>query len=157
MIYSEQPWSRGSLFRLTATSLLLEYTLSSAAIARAFTSYAGSLLSLDAGLLRIPLSPPAPIPAPSAPLQLDLPALAAVAALAALLAAGTHGSSAFNTAATAANLAVILFVFASGLPHFTPAHFSPFMPLGLRGTISGSSKVAPPRLSPSTHLPDALC
>ena len=150
MIYSEQPWSRGSLFRLTATSLLLEYTLSSAAIARAFTSYAGSLLSLDAGLLRIPLSPPAPIPAPSAPLQLDLPALAAVAALAALLAA-------FNACINVANLAVILFVFASGLPHFTPAHFSPFMPLGLRGTISGSSKVAPPRLSPSTHLPDALC
>ena len=42
--------------RIAATSLLLEYTLSNAAIARGFTSYAGALLADNAAALRVPLA-----------------------------------------------------------------------------------------------------
>lgn len=42
------------LCRVCATSLLLEYTLGTAATARGFTSYAGVLLNNDASLLRVP-------------------------------------------------------------------------------------------------------
>eukprot|EP00892_Ulva_mutabilis_P003914 jgi/Ulvmu1/1895/UM012_0053.1 len=124
---------------IAAASLLLEFTLSSAAVARAFTSYTGALVALDADLLRVPLT--AADSGAGAALQLDVPAAAAVAALAALLAVGTRGGAAFNTAVTAANLAVIVFVLATGVPHFTPANFVPFMPLGLRGCFTGASKV----------------
>ena len=124
----------------------MAYTLGTAAAARGITSYAGALLAADAGLLRVPL-------AARSALQLDLPALAAVAALAALLAVGTRGSSAFNACINVANLAVILFVIVTGLPYFKAANFVPFMPMGVRGTIAGASKV---RCHASSPMPTAI-
>ena len=119
--------------RVGASNLLLEYTLSAAAIARSFTSYAGALLRGDANLLRVPLG--------SALFQLDVPALLIIVALSGLLAAGTRGGARFNTAVTLLNLAVIAFVFCAGVPRFRGSHFRPFLPLGIRGAFSGASKV----------------
>lgn len=126
--------------RIAATSLLLEYTLGTAAVARAVTSYSGALLAGDAAALRLPLSSGAE--GGRAVLQLDLPALAAIVALAGVLAAGTRGSAALNTAVNIANLLVILFVLATGLPYFQLTNFVPLMPMGMRGAVAGASKVS---------------
>lgn len=71
----------------------------------------------------------------------DVPALVVVVALSVLLGTGTKFGMHFNTAVTLLNLAVIVFVFVAGVPHFTASNFSPFFPLGLRGAFSGASKV----------------
>ena len=69
--------------------MILEYTLSVAAVARGFRAYGATLLGLapDAGLLR------------AGPLQLDFFALALVLALCALLASSTADSATFNAGA----------------------------------------------------------
>jgi basic amino acid/polyamine antiporter, APA family len=121
------------LSRVAAASLLSEYTLGAAAIARAFTSYTGALINGNADLLRVPLG--------SEYFMLDIPALLIVMALCALLAFGTKAGAHFNSAVTIGNLLVIAFVLATGLPHFDVKNFSPFLPMGLRGTFSGASKV----------------
>lgn len=66
--------------------MILEYTLSAAAVARGFRAYGATLLGLppDAGLVH------------AGPLQLDFFALALVLALSALLCASTADSAAFN-------------------------------------------------------------
>jgi APA family basic amino acid/polyamine antiporter len=118
---------------VAASNLLLEYTLSGAAIARSFTSYTGALVNGEANLLRISMG--------SEYFLLDLPALGAVVSLSVLLAAGTRGGAAFNTGVTILNLAVIVFVFFAGIPHFKWSNFRPFLPFGMRGAFSGASKV----------------
>ena len=119
--------------RIGASNLLLEYTLSAAAVARSFTSYTGALISGNADLLRIPTG--------SKYFLIDFPALGITAALCALLAFGTQGGVRFNTAVTILNLVVIAFVLAAGVPHFDSDNFKPFLPLGVHGIFSGASKV----------------
>lgn len=67
--------------------MILEYTLSVAAVARGFRAYGATLLGLgpDAGLLH------------AGPLQLDFFALSLVLALCALLAASTADGATFNS------------------------------------------------------------
>jgi amino acid transporter len=123
--------------RISATALLSEYTLASAAIARAFTSYTGSLISGDANALRIDPG--------SKYFLIDLPALLLIVGICAILAIGTQSGAHFNTTVTIGNLLVILFVLSTGLPHFQASHFVPFMPMGLQGAFSGASKVGDPQ------------
>lgn len=66
--------------------MVLETTLSSAAVARGFASYLATLLGLQPSALRIPVGP----------LELDVPALLLICVLSAVLAAGTKESAAFN-------------------------------------------------------------
>ncbi len=72
--------------------MVLEYTLSAAAVARGFRAYGATLLGYapEAGLVR------------AGPLALDFFALALVTALSALLALSTADSAAFNSGARAA-------------------------------------------------------
>jgi hypothetical protein len=122
--------------RIGASNLLLEYTLSAAAVARSFTSYTGALINGDADLLRIATG--------SKYFLVDFPALGVIIALCALLAIGTQGGFRFNTAITILNLVIIGFVFAAGVPHFKASNFKPFLPLGVQGIFSGASKVRTP-------------
>ena len=119
--------------RIGASNLLLEYTLSAAAVARSFTSYSGALISGNADALRLPTGSPL--------FLIDIPALLIIIALSLLLGGGTQSGARFNTAVTIVNLVVIGFVFAAGAPHFERGNFEPFFPLGLRGAFSGASKV----------------
>jgi basic amino acid/polyamine antiporter, APA family len=119
--------------RISATSLASEYVLSAAAIARAFTSYAGSLVKGDADFFRISTG--------SEYFLIDVPALFIVFLLCGVLAAGTRSGALFNTIVTLANMLVIAFVLSTGLPHLKPKHFVPFLPMGVRGAVSGASRV----------------
>ena len=121
--------------RVSATTLASEYTLSAAAVARAFTSYAGSLVAGEADFFRISTA--------SEYFLIDIPALLLVCVLCGVLAAGTQSGTRFNTVVTIGNLVVIVSVLATGLPHLKPANFVPFMPMGVRGALSGASKVRP--------------
>ena len=125
--------SKYNVCRIGASNLLLEYTLSAAAVARSFTSYTGALINGDADLLRIATG--------SKYFLVDFPALGVTAALCTLLAFGTQGGVRFNTAVTILNLVVIAFVLAAGVPHFDSDNFKPFLPLGVHGIFSGASKV----------------
>lgn len=132
-----------SFCRISATSLASEYALSAAAIARAFTSYAGSLVAGEADFFRISTG--------SEYCLIDIPALLLVGVLCGVLAAGTQSGARFNTIVTGGNLVVIAFVLATGLPHLQPTYFVPFMPMGIRGTFSGASKVCPRYPSSMAH------
>lgn len=78
--------------RVVACNLILEYTLSVAVCARAFTAYGATFFGVapESVLLRL------------GPLRLDVCALATVAVLGALLASGTRESARFNTGAAPA-------------------------------------------------------
>jgi len=78
--------------------MVLEYTLSAAAVARGFRAYGATLLGFgpEAGLVR------------AGPLALVFCALGLVAALSALLALSTADSAAFNSGARAAGAPVTL-------------------------------------------------
>ena len=117
--------------RVVACDLILEYTLSAAAIAKGFTAYLAALLSLPPNSLRLV----------HYPFTIDLPAALLVLALSALLARGMSESNAFNIAVTSINLLLIAFVLFAGLPFAKADHFVPFFPFGLRGVFSGASVV----------------
>lgn len=70
----------------TGWNMVLETTLSSAAVARGFASYLATLLGLDPAQMRIPVGP----------FQLDFVALGLICVLSTLLAAGTQQSARFN-------------------------------------------------------------
>lgn len=70
----------------TGWNMILETTLSSAAVSRGFASYLCTLLGRDPSTLRPSLGP----------FQLDFVALGLICLLSALLAAGTHLSAKFN-------------------------------------------------------------
>jgi APA family basic amino acid/polyamine antiporter len=71
---------------VVACDLILEYTLSAAAVAKGCTAYLAALLGLETSALRYTRGV----------LALDLPAAATVAALSLVLARSTAASSRFN-------------------------------------------------------------
>ncbi|KAK9819560.1 hypothetical protein WJX81_003898 [Elliptochloris bilobata] len=116
---------------VVACNMILEYTLSVAAVARGFRAYGATLLGLspDAGLLH------------AGPLQLDFSALALVLALSAMLAASTADSAAFNAVVTGMNLVVIAYILCAGLPFGRLENLAPFAPSGARGVFGAASVV----------------
>ena len=88
---ARETWLAGIQGQLWPRSQVLEITLSSAAVARGFTSYLSALLGWRADALRLS----------AGPLEIDPPAALLVLGLTALLVAGTKQSSAFNIGATA--------------------------------------------------------
>ena len=75
--------------RIVACNLILEYTLSVAVCARAFSAYLATFLGVAPEAVLFPLGP----------LRLDFCAAALVALLGALLSLGTKESAAFNSGA----------------------------------------------------------
>ncbi|UPR02210.1 amino acid/polyamine transporter [Chloropicon primus] len=122
----------GELFGwIAGWNLVLEYTLSSAAVGRGFTSYASTMLGFQPDQWRVSFGP----------LNLDFPGLFMVLAVTALLCYGTKESARFNTIVTAVNVAVILFVIFVGLPECSASDFKPFSPMGLTGVFNGAAIV----------------
>ena len=108
---------------------VLETTLSSAAVARGFSSYLATLVALQPQDLRVPLGSVA----------LDFPALLLILALTLLLCKGTRESSTFNMVVCLVNVGCIAFVLAAGFPQADVANLKPFAPFGVRGVFSASS------------------
>jgi APA family basic amino acid/polyamine antiporter len=61
---------------------------------------------------------------------INLPAIAILFVVAGMLCVGTRESAAVNTVLVVIKLAALLVFLALALPHFDPAHFTPFMPKG---------------------------
>ena len=85
---------------------MLEYTLSSAAVGRGFTSYTSTMLGMEPEVWLLNVGP----------FNLDVCGFVIVLIIAAMLAYGTKESARFNTIVTIVNLAVIAFVIAVGAP-----------------------------------------
>lgn len=109
----------------------MEYTLSSAAVARGFSSYLATLAGQDPTFFIVN----------AGPVDLDFLALGLVAALTGVLAYGTKQSARFNIGVTGLNLAVIVFVVCAGMPYAIGENFIPFAPFGARGVFSAASVV----------------
>ena len=116
---------------ISGWNLVLEYTLSVAAVGRGVTSYASTMFGFTPDQWRVSLGP----------LSLDFPGLFVVAAVTGLLCYGTKESSRFNAIITTVNLAVILFVVFVGMPEISPADFKPFAPMGVTGVFNGAAIV----------------
>ena len=117
--------------RLVACNLVMEYTLSSAAVARGFSSYLATLIGLKPTFFVVE----------AGRLNLDFLAAALVAALSCVLAVGTKHSSRFNIVVTAINLIIIVFVICAGMPYAVGDNYTPFAPFGARGIFAAASVV----------------
>ena len=122
----------GELFGwISGWNLVLEYTLSSAAVGRGFSSYASTMFGMDSDSWRIEVGY----------LSLDFPGLLVVFLVTALLCYGTKESARFNTVITLMNIVVILFVVFAGAPEIRPSDFEPFAPYGVTGIFNGAAIV----------------
>lgn len=115
----------------TGCDLVLECTISAAAVARGFTSYFAVLFGLGSDAFRIPC----------AGLMLDIPALLIVAAETGLLCYGIRESSNFNIIVNIINLLCILFVLIVGTTQIDSTNYQPFLPFGSSGIFAGASIV----------------
>ena len=119
---------------LVAWNLLLEYTLSVAAVARGFTAYFSSAIGHSPSELRVDLG--------ALGVHLDFPALGVVLLIGGLLCYGTKESARFNSGVTGLNVVIILFIMGVGYPlGFKASNFRPFAPYGAKGVFRGASKV----------------
>ncbi|KAG2487845.1 hypothetical protein HYH03_013562 [Edaphochlamys debaryana] len=116
---------------VTACDLVLEYTLSAAAVAKGFTAYTAALIGVDVRYLRLQASV----------FTLDFPALGAVVLMSFILMRSTADSSLFNIIVTGLNVVLIIFVLCAGFPYATAENYTPFMPFGMRGVFTGASVV----------------
>ena len=134
---------------LVGCDLVLEYTISAAAVARGWTSYAATLVGLPSNAFRLGRGL----------VQLDVLALLNVFAQAGLLCVGMRESSNFNVrypcsarhphtltplhqiVVNVVNLCCIAFVLLAGAAEVDHANYSPFLPYGVSGVFSGASIV----------------
>ncbi|KXZ55291.1 hypothetical protein GPECTOR_3g427 [Gonium pectorale] len=116
---------------VTACDLVLEYTLSAAAVAKGFTAYTAALLGVNVKYLRLQASV----------LTLDVPAAGAVVLMSLILMRSTADSALFNILVTGLNLLLILFVLGAGFPFAKEENYHPFAPFGMRGVFTGASVV----------------
>lgn len=116
---------------IVGCNLILEYTLSAAAIARGFSSYLSTLFGMHPTALITNLGP----------IPLDFTALLVIGLLCAILAYGIEESSKFNMVITGLNVATILIVFIAGVGQIDAANYNPFTPFGVRGIFAGASIV----------------
>ena len=117
--------------RVVACNLIMEYTLSSAAVARGFSAYLATLIGLSPTIFIVH----------AGKAEMDFFALGLVVALSVVLAYGTKQSSRFNIVVTGINLVIIVFVVCAGMPYAVGDNFIPFAPFGARGVFSAASVV----------------
>ncbi len=108
---------------------MLEYTISAAAVARGWTSYAATLVGLPSNAFRIG----------AGSVQLDILAALNVFAQSAVLCVGIRESANFNLVVTGVNLACVAFVLLAGAGEVDTANYTPFNPYGVSG---GASRLA---------------
>ena len=116
------------------TTLIFEYVLANAAVARTFSAYLAQLVSPKNG-------PAVVLTIPWGDLSVDFVALGCVLAMAALLMISTRAADILNTVCTGAQMCVILVLIVSGFVKANPANMTPFAPNGVRGIFNGASFV----------------
>eukprot|EP00850_Spirogloea_muscicola_P007821 SM000040S14833 [mRNA] locus=s40:675307:678377:- [translate_table: standard] len=117
---------------LGASNILMEYLLSSAVVARGFTSYFASLCGQHSDAFRIHTSLA----------ELDPIAVALVAVLSVMLCYGTKDSSWFNMVVTALNLLVVFFIIVAGFVEGNSKNVTRnFTPYGSRGIFDAAALI----------------
>eukprot|EP00210_Caulerpa_lentillifera_P003872 g3699.t1 len=112
-------------------SLIMEYTLGTAAVAKGFSGYFASLCGLDTSTFVFE----------SSIFRIDVLALVLVTVLALVIAFGTKESSSVNMLIAAMNVMVILFILGAAVSQADDSHFDPFFPDGVRGTFQAAGIV----------------
>jgi APA family basic amino acid/polyamine antiporter len=119
---------------LVITTLVFEYVLANAAVARTFTAYLEQLVSPKNG-------PQVVLTIPWKGLNVDFVAFGLVVVLTALISLSTRGADLFNTVCTGAQMLVIVVMIIAGFVKANPANLQPFAPNGVRGVFNGASLV----------------
>ncbi len=120
-----------------AACLLLEYGVSTAAVAVGWSQYVNQLLG---NLFGIEL-PAALSNAPEQGGILNLPAMILIALCAILLIRGTSHSVVANTVMVLIKIAVLLFFVAVGITGWNTNNFSDFAPFGITGVMTGAGLI----------------
>jgi amino acid transporter len=105
------------------TTLVLEYVLANAAVARSFSAYFAALIGKDPGFFTFPYKD----------YTVDFMAAAVIILCCLLLCFSTAGGSWFNIVVTGSQLLVILIILIAGFVKANPANLSPFLPYGVKG------------------------
>ncbi|MEK4230259.1 amino acid permease [Solibacillus sp. FSL H8-0538] len=123
---------------LVGWALLLEYGLATAAVA---TGWSGYLSSLLAGFnIEIPHAISGPF-SPENGTYINLPAIFIVLVIGYLLTLGIKESTRFNTIMVGIKVTVILLFIIVGIFYVEPPNWTPFMPFGMSGVLSGAALV----------------
>jgi len=118
--------------------LILEYAVGSMTVAVGWSGYFQRILAGFGVALPAWMSA-APGVAPGA--LINLPAVIITMAIMVLLVVGVRESARFNAAMVAVKLAAVLFFIAVGATYVKPANWSPFMPYGFPGVMTGAAVV----------------
>jgi APA family basic amino acid/polyamine antiporter len=118
--------------------LILEYAVGSMTVAVGWSGYFQRILS-GFGIALPAWMSAAPGVAPGA--VINLPAVIIVLGIMVLLVIGVRESARFNAAMVAVKLAAVLFFIAIGATYVKPANWSPFMPYGFPGVMTGAAVV----------------
>jgi APA family basic amino acid/polyamine antiporter len=118
--------------------LILEYAVGSMTVAIGWSGYFQRIL---AGFgLQLPLwMTAAPAAAPGA--VINLPAMVIVLLIMVLLIVGIRESARFNAAMVTIKIVAVLFFLAAGVWYVEPPNWTPFMPYGWAGVMSGAAVV----------------
>jgi len=116
--------------------LIAEYAFAISAVAIGWSGYIVKLLSAVGVNL-----PSAIIKAPHEGGLVNLPAVLIIAVICTLLFQGVKQSAVVNDIIVAIKVAVVLLFIVLGVSHVNPANWTPFMPYGWSGVISGASVI----------------
>jgi len=116
--------------------LILEYGLATAAVAIGWSGYVNNALTA----IGLPL-PPALLKSPVEGGFVNLPAAGIVVTLAALLALGVRQSARFNAVMVLVKLSAITVFVAVASFHVNPSNWTPFVPFGWQGVMSGAALI----------------
>jgi len=118
--------------------LILEYAVGSMTVAVGWSGYFQRIL---AGFnVHLPAWMSAS-PDPSAGTVVNLPAILIVIGIMVLLVVGVRESARFNAAMVTVKLAAVAFFILVGFSYVKPANWSPFMPYGFSGVMTGAAVV----------------
>jgi APA family basic amino acid/polyamine antiporter len=118
--------------------LILEYAVGSMTVAVGWSGYFQRILS-GFGIALPAWMAAAPAAAPGA--VINLPAVLIVLGIMVLLVVGVRESARFNAVMVTVKLAAVVFFIFAGFSYVKPANWSPFMPYGFSGVMTGAAVV----------------
>jgi basic amino acid/polyamine antiporter, APA family len=116
--------------------LILEYAVAISAVAVGWSGYVNNMLAA----MEIPL-PEVLTKTPTNGGWFNLPAMSIILMLGALLVSGAKVSAQFNAVMVSVKVAAILLFIGVSLFHLDPSHWTPFLPFGWNGVITGAASI----------------
>jgi APA family basic amino acid/polyamine antiporter len=129
----------GEIFAwLIGWDLILEYAVGSMTVAVGWSGYFQRILAGFGVHLPVWMSAS---PDPAAETLVNLPAIVIVLGIMVLLVIGVRESARFNAAMVTVKLAAVAFFILMGFSYVKPENWSPFMPYGFSGVMTGAAVV----------------